>query len=69
MGKQNHDAGREFITVDELAKQLKVHPRTIQRIVERKELRAIRIGRQWRFRKEWVEEWLESNTVNGDESE
>ena len=54
----------EFITVEELATVLKVSPRTIQRIIKRKQLSAIRIGRQWRFRREWVEKWLEKNTVN-----
>ena len=54
----------EFLTVEELAKKLKVNPRTIQRLIERKELPAIRIGKQWRFRRETVTEWLESNTVN-----
>jgi excisionase family DNA binding protein len=53
----------EFVTVEELAETLKVHPRTIQRIIQRKEMPAIRIGRQWRFRREWVEEWLQTNTV------
>jgi len=54
----------EYITVEELADALKVSPRTIQRIIDRKELPAIRIGRQWRFRRQWVDEWLKSNTVN-----
>ena len=53
----------EFVTVEELAETLKVHPRTIQRIIQRKEMPAIRIGRQWRFRREWVEEWLQANTI------
>ena len=57
----------EFVTVEELANVLKVTPRTIQRIVNRKELPAIRVGRQWRFRREWVAEWLEKNTVNLEE--
>ncbi len=52
----------EYMTVEELATALKVSPRTIQRVVDRKELSAIRIGRQWRFKREWVEEWLKSNT-------
>jgi len=49
--------------VEELAETLKVHPRTIQRIIQRKKMPAIRIGRQWRFRREWVEEWLQTNTI------
>ena len=54
---------REFITVEELADMLNVSHRTVQRLVRRKELPAIRIGRQWRFRKEWIDEWLDKNTV------
>lgn len=54
----------EFITVEELANVLKVNVRTIQRFVNRKELPAIRVGRQWRFRREWVTDWLNKNTVN-----
>ena len=53
----------EFVTVEELADMLKVSHRTVQRLVRRKELPAIRIGRQWRFRKEWIDEWLDKNTV------
>jgi len=54
----------EYVTVEELANVLKVNVRTIQRIVQRKELPAIRVGRQWRFRREWVTQWLGKNTVN-----
>ena len=54
----------EFVTIEELANQLKVSPRTLQRLIQRKELPAIRIGRQWRFRREWIAEWLDRNTVN-----
>ena len=59
----------EFVTVEELAEALKVHVRTIQRLVERKELPAIKIGRQWRFRREWVSEWLERSTINAEKAE
>jgi excisionase family DNA binding protein len=58
------DAENEILTVEELANALKVDPRTIQRIVHRKEIPAIRVGRQWRFRREWVDEWINKNTVN-----
>ncbi|MCX7049039.1 MAG: helix-turn-helix domain-containing protein [Candidatus Sumerlaeota bacterium] len=57
----------EFVTVEELADKLKVSSRTIQRFVRRKELSAIRIGRQWRFRREWIERWLAKQTVIADQ--
>ncbi|NQU42392.1 helix-turn-helix domain-containing protein [bacterium] len=57
-------ATEDFLTVEEMAEMLKVNPRTIQRLVNRKELPAVRVGKQWRFRREWVEEWLDKQTVN-----
>lgn len=58
----------EFVTIEELATLLKVSPRTLQRVIQRREMPAIRVGRQWRFRREWVKEWLQKNTVNDEES-
>lgn len=54
----------EYVTVEELAEQLKVNARTIQRLVERKQLMAVRIGKQLRFRRDWVDEWLRKNMIN-----
>jgi excisionase family DNA binding protein len=54
----------EFVTVNDLAKELKVSSRTIQRMVLKKELPALRVGCHWRLRREWIEEWLKSNTIN-----
>lgn len=55
---------QRLVTVEELAERLSVHPRTIQRLVERQEIRAVRVGRQFRFRREWIEEWIQRNTLN-----
>lgn len=56
-----------LMTVEEVAARFNVSPRTVVRLVERREMAAIRIGRQWRFRKEWVEAWLDKNTQLPDE--
>ena len=60
------DEKSEFYTADELAEMLKISKRTVQRIIRRKELPAIRIGRQWRLRREWVHKWLEQKTVSAE---
>ena len=39
-------------TVDEVAKMLNMHPRTIRRYIEKDQLRAERIGGSWRISKE-----------------
>ena len=48
-----------FLTTDEVLGYLKVNPRTIYRLIRSGELPAIRIGRQWRFRRSDLNDWLD----------
>ena len=41
----------EFYTIDELAKILKVHERTIRNNIKRGTIKAKKFGNQWRIRK------------------
>lgn len=41
----------EFYTIEELAKILKVEHKTIRRAIQRGDIKAIKLGRQWRIRK------------------
>lgn len=56
----------ELYTIEELSELLKVSTRTIRRLIRRRELPVIRIGRQLRFSRKAVNAWLESNTQNKD---
>jgi excisionase family DNA binding protein len=47
-----------FLTTQEVLDCLKVTPRTIYRLIKAGDLPAIRIGRQWRFRRSDLNEWL-----------
>ena len=38
---------------------LKVHPRTLQRLVHRGEISAVHVGKLWRFRASALEEWID----------
>lgn len=38
---------------------LKVHPRTLQRLVHRGKIHAIQVGKLWRFRASVIEAWIE----------
>ena len=51
----------EMLSVEMVAQQFNVSPRTVLRLIENREIRALKVGRQWRFRKEWVEEWITRN--------
>jgi excisionase family DNA binding protein len=48
-----------FLTTEEVLGYLKVTPRTIYRLIRAGELPAVRIGRQWRFRRTDLNEWLD----------
>ena len=47
------------LTTEEVLSCLKVNPRTIYRLIKTGELPAIRIGRQWRFRRADLDEWID----------
>jgi excisionase family DNA binding protein len=50
---------RAFLTTEEVLGYLKITPRTIYRLIRCGELPAVRIGRQWRFRRSDLDGWLE----------
>lgn len=47
-----------FLTTEEVLGCLKVTPRTVYRLIRAGELPAVRVGRQWRFRRADLENWL-----------
>lgn len=53
---------KELLTTQELAKYLKLRPETVLRIVKRGELPAAKIGRQYRFDRDQIDNWLLQNT-------
>ena len=52
-----------FLTTEDVLAYLKVTPRTIYRLIRTGELPAVRIGRQWRFRRADLDDWLERQRV------
>ena len=40
-----------FLTTDEVLRYLQVNLRTIYRLIKSEKIPAVRVGRQWRFRK------------------
>jgi nitrogen PTS system EIIA component len=56
MGEE--DEGVEFLTVEEVARSLRVHERTVYRLLLRGGLRGTRVGRVWRIRRSAYEVFL-----------
>jgi excisionase family DNA binding protein len=57
------DTHSAFLTTEEVLGYLRVTPRTIYRLIRSGELPAVRVGRQWRFRRRDLDEWLERQMV------
>jgi excisionase family DNA binding protein len=49
-----------FMTTDEVLEYLQVNLRTVYRLIKAGKIPAVRVGRQWRFRKRDIDIWLES---------
>lgn len=50
-----------LMTTDELVKYLDIDLRTVYGYIKNKKFPAIKIGREWRFRKREVDQWMEEN--------
>jgi excisionase family DNA binding protein len=48
-----------FLTTEEVLEYLQVNLRTVYRLIKAGKLPALRVGRQWRFRKRDIDAWLE----------
>lgn len=51
-----------FLTTEEVLEYLQVNLRTVYRLIKAGKIPAVRVGRQWRFRKSDIDEWLQSQS-------
>ena len=49
-----------FLTTEEVLEYLHVNLRTVYRLIKAGKIPAVRVGRQWRFRKRDIDAWLET---------
>ncbi len=47
-----------FLTTEEVLEYLQVNLRTVYRLIKAGKIPAVRVGRQWRFRKTDIDRWL-----------
>src|SRR3990172_4314834 len=54
-----------FLTTEEVLEYLQVNLRTVYRLIKAGKIPAVRVGRQWRFRKRDIAAWLDSQRPRG----
>ena len=52
----------QILTIREVASYLKLPVSTVYRLVERRELPGNKVGRQWRFQRGLIDEWLKERS-------
>jgi len=48
-----------LLTVEQLAEYLQVSPKTLYRLIHRKEIPCYKVANQWRFKWDVIQEWME----------
>src|SRR5438034_11837773 len=54
-----------FLTTEEVLEYLQVNLRTVYRLIKAGRIPAVRVGRQWRFRKGDLDTWLDNQGRGG----
>jgi excisionase family DNA binding protein len=54
-----------FLTTEEVLEYLQVNLRTVYRLIKAGKIPAVRVGRQWRFRKRDIDAWLDNQRPRG----
>ena len=54
-----------FLTTEEVLEYLQVNLRTVYRLIKAGKIPAVRVGRQWRFRKRDIDHWLTTSRPGG----
>ena len=66
----SNEAGDRLLTIKEVAEILNVSDSTVRRLVRNKELEAHKIGRQYRFAPDLVDDFIEScATMKGEKND
>jgi excisionase family DNA binding protein len=56
----------EWLSVDDIAKELNIHPDTVRGWIRERKLRATKLGRDYRIRREDLDKFLRERTINPD---
>src|SRR5262245_15517080 len=57
-------ADHEILTLEEVAHYLRLKPQTIYKWAQERRIPAIKLGKEWRFRRSIVDRWLDEQ-MNG----
>jgi excisionase family DNA binding protein len=66
--KRARDAvpNNEILTIEEVAAYLRLTPQTIYKWAQEKRIPAVKLGKEWRFRRSVIDRWFDEQLLGGD---
>jgi len=55
----------DIMTIREVANYLKMTEKTIYKLAKERKIPSFKVGGNWRFKKEAIDEWIEKNMYEG----
>ena len=56
----------EILTIEDVARYLRLKPQTIYRWAQDKRIPAVKLGKEWRFRRSVLDRWLDEQMLGAD---
>ncbi len=56
----------EILTLEEVARYLRLKPQTIYKWAQERRIPAVKLGKEWRFRRSILDRWLDEQMLGGD---
>lgn len=56
----------DILTLEEVASYLRLTPQTIYKWAQEKRIPAVKLGKEWRFRKSIIDRWLDDQILCDD---
>jgi excisionase family DNA binding protein len=53
----------EILTLEEVAHYLRLKPQTIYKWAQEKRIPAVKLGKEWRFRRSILDRWLDAQMI------
>jgi excisionase family DNA binding protein len=64
MGEMNKDNAPSIMTISEVAAYLGLHELTVRRLAREGAIPALKLGRQWRVKRDLLEKWIEKRPLH-----
>jgi excisionase family DNA binding protein len=66
MTRDGRSPDNEILTIEDVASYLQLTPQTIYRWAQEKRIPAVKLGKEWRFRRSIIDAWLDEQILGDD---